>query len=69
MYSDVNNSSKGQVYRILKRSFGMENYLKIRSPKYMKIMIKFRTTNYRLPVETGKLAKKTTGRKVQYTMQ
>ena len=35
-YSDVNNSSKGQVYRIFKQSFGMENYLKIPSPKYMK---------------------------------
>ena len=32
----------------------MENYLRILSPKYMKIMIKFRTTNHRLPVETGR---------------
>ena len=31
-YNDVNNSSKGQVYRIFKRSFGMENYLKVLSP-------------------------------------
>ena len=53
-YSDVNNSSKGQVYRIFKRSFGMENYLNILSPQCMKVMIKFRTTNHHLPVETEK---------------
>ena len=60
-YSDVNNSSKGQVYRFFKQSFGMENYLKILSPKYMKIMIKFRTTNHRLPVETGRWHEKPLG--------
>ena len=54
MYSDVNNSSKGQVYIKFKQSFGMENYLNILSRKYMKIMIKFSTTNHRLPVETGR---------------
>ena len=50
---DVNNSSKDQLYRIFKQSFGFENYLKILSPKYMKILINFRTINHRLPVETG----------------
>ena len=32
----------------------MENYLKILSQKNMKIIIKFRTTNYRIPTETGR---------------
>ena len=32
----------------------MENYLKILSPEYMKIMIKFCTTDHRLPMETGR---------------
>ena len=35
-------------------SFGMENYLNILSPQCMKIMIKFRTTNHHLPLETGR---------------
>ena len=42
-YSDMNNSSKGQVYRIFKQNFGMEHYLKTLSPKNKKILVKFRT--------------------------
>ena len=51
--SDVNNSSKGQTYRIFKQNFGFENYIKI-SPKFRTIFMKFRTTNHHLPMETGR---------------
>ena len=35
----MNNSSKGQVYRIFKQNFGMEHYLKTLSPKKNKMDI------------------------------
>ena len=33
--------------------FGIENYLKTTPYKLLKFMIKFRTRNHRLPIETG----------------
>ena len=36
----MNNSSKGQVYRIFKQNFGMEYYLKTLSPKNKKDICK-----------------------------
>ena len=57
-YSDMNNSSKGQVFRIFKQTFGMEYYLKTLSPKNQKIFVKFRTANHHLPVETGRWHRK-----------
>ena len=50
----MNNSSKGQMYRIFKQNFGMEHYLKTLSPKNKKILVKFRTANHQLAVETGR---------------
>ena len=53
-FSDVNNSSKGQMYRICKQNFGFENYLNKLSPKIRNMFLKFPTTNHRLPVEIGR---------------
>ena len=52
--SDINNSSKGQIYRIFKSHFGREKYLEILPAKLRKTYIKFRTSNHRLPIETGR---------------
>ena len=52
--SDVNNSSKGQMYRIYKQNVGFENYINKLSQKLRNIFLKFRTTNHHIPVETGR---------------
>ncbi|XP_061167256.1 uncharacterized protein LOC133176104 [Saccostrea echinata] len=53
-HSDINNSSKGQIYKIFKSDFGFEKYLSILPSKLQKILIKFRTSNHHLPIETGR---------------
>ena len=53
-FSDINGSSKGQIYRLFKTSFGFENYINMLPNKFRKIFIKFRTSNHHLPVETGR---------------
>ena len=52
--NDINCSSRGQVYKILKPYFGFEKYLDILPVKLRKKFIKFRTSNRRFPVETGR---------------
>ena len=52
--SDIDNSSKGKLYRIFKETFGFENYINRLSPKFRNTFLKFRTTNHRLPVEVGR---------------
>lgn len=52
--NDINCSSRGQVYKILKPYFGFEKYLDILPVKLRKKFIKFRTSNHRFPVETGR---------------
>ena len=52
-YSLVENSNKSKVYKIFKKSFGFENYLKTTPPNLLIYMIRFRTRNHRLPVEIG----------------
>lgn len=51
---DIDNSSKGQIYKIYKQKFGFEKYLGILTKKFWKPLIKFRTANHRLPIETGR---------------
>lgn len=52
--ADIANSSKGHIYRTFKFIFGYEKYLSILPSKLRKILVKFRTSNHRLPVETGR---------------
>jgi hypothetical protein len=53
-HSDINNSSRGQFYSRFKNDFCLENYL-IRLSEYnRKWITKFRTSNLRLPIETGR---------------
>ena len=52
-YCTVNESSKCKNYRLFKETFHFEPYL-INTPKnLLRYVIKFRTRNSRLPVETG----------------
>ena len=53
-YSDLYNSSRGQFYSLFKKNFDLENYL-IRLPEsYRTWITKLRTSNLRLPIETGR---------------
>ena len=52
--NDINSSSKGHTYKIFKPIFGYENYLDFLPTKFRKILVKFRISNHRLPVETGR---------------
>ena len=52
-YSSVDNSSKCSDYKLFKQSFGFEKYLINTPKKYLRHVIRFRTRNHRLPVETG----------------
>lgn len=52
--NDIDNSSKGQIYKIYKENFGFEKYFSILTKKFWKPLIKFRTSNHRLPIETGR---------------
>lgn len=42
------------MYKILQPYFGFENHFNILPVKLRKALTKFRTSNYRLPVETGR---------------
>lgn len=50
-YSLTENAST--CYRIFKKSFGFENYLKSTPCSLSTYFTKFRTRNHRLPIETG----------------
>ena len=52
--NDVFNSPKGSNYRLFKYDFIFENYLHELPPKHSKIFCKFRTCNFKLPIETGR---------------
>lgn len=54
--ADINNSSKGVTYKNFKSKFGYEKYFDtcILPMKFRKILSKFRTSNYHLPVELEK---------------
>jgi hypothetical protein len=53
-HSDINNSSRGQFYSGFKNDFFLENYLLRLSEYNKKWITKFRTSNLRLPIETGR---------------
>lgn len=52
-YSFLDNSNKSMCYRVFKKTFGFENYLKSTPSYLLTYMIRFRTRNHRLPIETG----------------
>ena len=51
---DIANSSKGQLYLMLKEKFEMEQYLLIQNFGQRIVITKFRTVNHRLPIEKGR---------------
>ena len=52
--SDLENSSKAFSYRIFKTEHGFEKYLDILNERDRITLTRFRTTNHRLPIETGR---------------
>lgn len=53
-HSDINNSSRGVFYGSIKKDFGLENYL-LRLQEKPRIWIgKFRSSNIKFPIETGR---------------
>ena len=52
--SDLFNSPKGITYRIFKEEFHFEDYLDILGSKDRILFTNFRTTNHKLPIETGR---------------
>ena len=52
--NQVSISKKGTTYRIFKINFNLENYLLNLFPHYRNTMTKFRTSNHKLPIETGR---------------
>ena len=55
-HSDMERSSKCDYYRNYKNCFELENYLDIVPPKVYKVILKFKTCNHKLPIETGRYA-------------
>ena len=49
------NSSKSKIYRTFKLDFGCEKYLEKTTKIFRTTLLKFRNTNHRLPVETGRM--------------
>ncbi len=49
----ISTSSKCRIYRVFKQELSIENYLLTTSAKVRKQLVRFRTRNHRLPVETG----------------
>lgn len=53
-FSEIENSSRGQFYSIFKKEFTLEKYL-LKLPESCRIWItKFRCSNLRFPIETGR---------------
>ena len=52
--SQIEDSSKALNYRLFKSSLVFENFLNVLEDKDIFTFLKFRTTNHRLPVETGR---------------
>ena len=53
-YADLNESSKGRTYSIFKENIALESYLITLPRRFYIPLIKFRTANYKLPMETGR---------------
>ena len=54
----LEKSSKGQHYRLLKNEMAFEGYLSKYTKKIYSPLLKFRTSNHKLPVERGRWEKK-----------
>ena len=52
--SEIENSSRGISYRLFKQEFGFESYLDRLKGKDRNIMCRFRCSNHKLPIETGR---------------
>ena len=52
--ANITQSSKGKNYHIFKENTELESYLKLLPKKLYISIIKFRTSNHKLPVETGR---------------
>ena len=53
-HNSTNIMSKCTLYRCYKVKFELEKYLLKLSPYFRKIICKFRTSNHKLPIETGR---------------
>ena len=53
-HSKIASSSKGLNYNLFKVDATFENYLSILSRKHHSTLLKFRLSNHRLPIETGR---------------
>ena len=52
--SDLNNSSKGIQINSFKDTIKLENYFKIIPPNLYINMVRFRSRNHKMPIETGR---------------
>ena len=53
-FSQINNASRGEFYGIFKNEFNLEPYLVRLQPSDRIYMCKFRCSNLKLPIETGR---------------
>ena len=53
-HTKVASSSKGKTYYLFKHDVHFENYLTKLTKKHYSTLLKFRLSNHRLPVETGR---------------
>ena len=53
-HTKVSSSSKGRTYNLFKHDINFENYLTKLTKKHYSALLKFRLSNHRLPVETGR---------------
>jgi hypothetical protein len=52
--SMIENSSKGDNYKLFKHDLKFEDYLDVLEDKDTFLLVKFRTSNHRLPIEVGR---------------
>ena len=53
-YSEIEQSSKCNLYRTYKSKFGLEKYLVNTPPNLLFYLVKYRTRNHKLPIENGR---------------
>ena len=53
-FSQINNASRGEFYGIFKNEFNLEPYIVRLQPSDRIYMCKFRCSNLKLPIETGR---------------
>lgn len=53
-YSSMSHSSRGELYIQLKPEFGLEKYLLRLSSKNRQTLCRFRCSNFKIPIETGR---------------